>query len=62
MITELGLHLLTKPELFSAFPPLKNNKDSEEDELLALLDHPTAPDQFPKLVVRLYLRCRICCY
>ncbi|MEL0606884.1 VRR-NUC domain-containing protein [Vibrio echinoideorum] len=36
---ELGLHLLTKPELFSAFPFLKNNKTAKKDELLALLEH-----------------------
>lgn len=36
---ELGLNLLTKPELFSAFPFLMNNKTAKKDELLALLDH-----------------------
>ncbi|PML03124.1 VRR-NUC domain-containing protein [Vibrio lentus] len=45
---ELGLHLLTKPELFSAFPSLKNNKTAKKDELLAFLDH-QAFDQFPNL-------------
>lgn len=45
---ELGLHLLTKPELFSAFPSLKNNKTAKKDELLALLDHQPF-DQFQNL-------------
>ncbi|WP_139684157.1 VRR-NUC domain-containing protein [Vibrio tasmaniensis] len=36
---ELGLHLLTKPELLNAFPSLKNDKTAKKDELLALLDH-----------------------
>ncbi|MEZ8542858.1 VRR-NUC domain-containing protein [Vibrio splendidus] len=45
---ELGLHLLTKPELLSAFPHLKNNKTAKKDELLALLDHQPF-DQFQNL-------------
>ncbi|TKF55031.1 VRR-NUC domain-containing protein [Vibrio lentus] len=45
---ELGLHLLTKPELLSAFPSLKNNKTAKKDELLALLDHQPF-DQFQNL-------------
>lgn len=45
---ELGLHLLTKPELLSAFPSLKNNKTVKKDELLALLHHQPF-DQFQNL-------------
>ncbi|MEZ9402269.1 VRR-NUC domain-containing protein [Vibrio cyclitrophicus] len=45
---ELGLHLLTKPELFSAFPSIKNNKTAKKGELLALLDHQPF-DQFRNL-------------
>ncbi|MEZ9516071.1 VRR-NUC domain-containing protein [Vibrio splendidus] len=45
---ELGLHLLTKPELLSAFPSLKNNKTAKKDELLALLDQQPF-DQFQNL-------------
>ncbi|PMM94559.1 nuclease [Vibrio splendidus] len=45
---EIGLHLLTKPELLSAFPSLKNNKTTKKDELLALLDHQPF-DQFQNL-------------
>ena len=45
---ELGLHLLTKPELLSAFPHLKNNKTAKKDELLALLGHQPF-DQFNNL-------------
>ncbi|WP_439146596.1 VRR-NUC domain-containing protein [Vibrio sp.] len=36
------------PELFSAFPSLKNNKTAKKDELLALLDHQPF-DQFQNL-------------
>ncbi|MFA0678746.1 VRR-NUC domain-containing protein, partial [Vibrio sp. 10N.222.51.A6] len=45
---ELGLHLLTKPELFSAFPFLMNNQTAKKDELLALLEHQPF-DQFQNL-------------
>lgn len=45
---ELGLHLLTKPELFSAFPFLMNNQTAKKDELLALLEHQPF-DQFRNL-------------
>ncbi len=45
---ELGLHLLTKPELLNVFPHLKINKTAKKDELLALLE-PQAFDQFQSL-------------
>ncbi|WP_192891998.1 VRR-NUC domain-containing protein [Vibrio bathopelagicus] len=35
---EIGLHLLTKPELLSAFPALQSNRSAKKDELLLLLD------------------------
>ncbi|MBY7730214.1 VRR-NUC domain-containing protein [Vibrio splendidus] len=35
---EIGLHLLTKPELLNVFPALKSNKTAKKDELLFLLD------------------------
>ncbi|MGF1816927.1 VRR-NUC domain-containing protein, partial [Vibrio splendidus] len=35
---EIGLHLLTKPELLNVFPALKSNKTAKKDELLLLLD------------------------
>ncbi|MEZ9481829.1 VRR-NUC domain-containing protein [Vibrio splendidus] len=35
---ELGLHLLTKPELLSIFPALKSHRTAKKDELLLLLD------------------------
>ncbi|MEZ8056573.1 VRR-NUC domain-containing protein [Vibrio splendidus] len=45
---ELGLHLLTKPELLNVFPAFKSNKTAKKDELLALLDHQPF-DQFQSL-------------
>ncbi|MCF7485047.1 VRR-NUC domain-containing protein [Vibrio sp. A2-1] len=45
---ELGLHLLTKPELLNLFPAFKSNKTAKKDELLALLDHQPF-DQFQSL-------------
>ncbi|WP_052880064.1 VRR-NUC domain-containing protein [Vibrio coralliirubri] len=45
---ELGLHLLTKPELLNVFPSLKNNKTAKKDQLLAFLE-PQAFDQFQTL-------------
>lgn len=45
---ELGLHLLTKPELLNVFPHLKINKTAKKDELLALLE-PQTFDQFQSL-------------
>ncbi|WP_454441011.1 VRR-NUC domain-containing protein [Vibrio bathopelagicus] len=35
---EIGLHLLTKPELLNVFPALESNKTAKKDELLLLLD------------------------
>ena len=35
---ELGLHLLTKPELLSVFPALKSHRTAKKDELLLRLD------------------------
>ena len=46
---ELGLHLLTKPELLNVFPSLKNNKTAKKDQLLAFLE-PQAFDQFQTLL------------
>ncbi|MCG9542574.1 VRR-NUC domain-containing protein [Vibrio sp. Isolate33] len=45
---ELGLNLLTKPELLNVFPSLKSNKSAKKDQLLALLE-PQAFDQFQSL-------------
>ncbi|MEZ8722717.1 VRR-NUC domain-containing protein [Vibrio pomeroyi] len=45
---ELGLHLLTKPELLNLFPSLKSNKAAKKDQLLTLLE-PQAFDQFQSL-------------
>ncbi|ULN67009.1 VRR-NUC domain-containing protein [Vibrio gigantis] len=45
---ELGLHLLTKPELLSVFPSLKSNKTAKKDELLLLLEQQPF-DQFQSL-------------
>ncbi|CAK2482863.1 Fanconi-associated nuclease [Vibrio crassostreae] len=45
---ELGLNLLTKPELLNVFPSLKSNKSAKKDQLLALLE-PQAFDQFQNL-------------
>ncbi|MEG3219031.1 VRR-NUC domain-containing protein [Vibrio gigantis] len=45
---ELGLHLLTKPELLSVFAALKSNKTAKKDELLLLLEHQPF-DQFQSL-------------
>ena len=45
---ELGLHLLTKPELLSVFPALKSNTTAKKDELLLLLEHQPF-DQFQSL-------------
>ncbi|MFI3276652.1 VRR-NUC domain-containing protein [Vibrio sp.] len=45
---ELGLNLLTKPELLNLFPSLKSNKAAKKDELLALLE-PEVFDQFQNL-------------
>ncbi|MBE8577993.1 VRR-NUC domain-containing protein [Vibrio sp. OPT18] len=35
---ELGLHLLTKPELLNVFPALKSHRTAKKDELLLRLD------------------------
>ncbi|MFA0571547.1 VRR-NUC domain-containing protein [Vibrio splendidus] len=35
---EIGLHLLTKPELLNVFPALKSHRTAKKDELLLLLD------------------------
>ncbi|WP_373960398.1 VRR-NUC domain-containing protein [Vibrio gigantis] len=45
---ELGLHLLTKPELLSVFPSLKSNKTAKKDDLLLLLEQQPF-DQFQSL-------------
>ncbi|KAA8666648.1 VRR-NUC domain-containing protein [Vibrio gigantis] len=45
---EIGLHLLTKPELLSVFPALKSNKTAKKDELLLRLEHQPF-DQFQSL-------------
>ncbi|MFA0161343.1 VRR-NUC domain-containing protein [Vibrio splendidus] len=45
---ELGLHLLTKPELLNVFPAFKSNKTAKKDELLLLLDQQPF-DQFQNL-------------
>ena len=45
---EIGLHLLTKPELLNAFPALKSNRTAKKDELLLLLDQQPF-DQFQTL-------------
>ncbi|WP_299136523.1 VRR-NUC domain-containing protein [uncultured Vibrio sp.] len=45
---ELGLNLLTKPELLIVFPSLKSNKADKKDQLLALLK-PQTFDQFQSL-------------
>ncbi|MEZ8733201.1 VRR-NUC domain-containing protein [Vibrio splendidus] len=45
---ELGLHLLTKPELLNVFPALKSNRTAKKDELLLLLDQQPF-DQFQTL-------------
>ncbi|MBU2907821.1 VRR-NUC domain-containing protein [Vibrio splendidus] len=45
---EIGLHLLTKPELLNAFPALKSNRTAKKDELLLLLDQQPF-DQFQNL-------------
>ena len=45
---ELGLNLLTKPELLKVFPSIKSNKAAKKDQLLALLE-PQAFDQFQNL-------------
>ncbi|MGF1800780.1 VRR-NUC domain-containing protein [Vibrio gigantis] len=45
---ELGLHLLTKPELLSVFPALKSNKTAKKSDLLLLLEQQPF-DQFQSL-------------
>ena len=45
---ELGLHLLTKPELLNVFPALKSNRSAKKDKLLLLLDQQPF-DQFRNL-------------
>ncbi|UPR54586.1 VRR-NUC domain-containing protein [Vibrio cyclitrophicus] len=45
---ELGLHLLTKPELLNVFPVLKSHRAAKKDELLLLLDQQPF-DQFQSL-------------
>ncbi|MEZ8686464.1 VRR-NUC domain-containing protein [Vibrio splendidus] len=45
---ELGLHLLTKPELLSIFPALKNHRTAKKDELLLRLEQQPF-DQFQNL-------------
>jgi hypothetical protein len=45
---EIGLHLLTKPELLNVFPAFKSNKTAKKDELLLLLDQQPF-DQFQNL-------------
>ncbi|MEZ8231399.1 VRR-NUC domain-containing protein [Vibrio splendidus] len=45
---EIGLHLLTKPELLNVFPALKSNRTAKKDELLLLLDQQPF-DQFQNL-------------
>ncbi|MEZ9517910.1 VRR-NUC domain-containing protein [Vibrio splendidus] len=45
---ELGLHLLTKPELLNVFPAFKSNKTAKKNELLLLLDQQPF-DQFLNL-------------